>query len=107
MIIGITRMYGRVYGVEENTKPLKEEEELVSLKDFYLKAGPVFPSLIDTGHVLGTAMYVKEIPHFILQDRQGLVRYFRSGSSVEMDLLESLIQTLITQSDHPSDARTE
>lgn len=95
-IVGVTRLYGYVQGYEsEKNQSLERKREIALLGEYCSKLDMPFPSVIDEKDRIGTAVHLDELPHLLLLDAKGTVRFFRSGGIVEHALLEKAIQSAL------------
>lgn len=96
-ILGITRLYGEVFGVETK-ESLTKDQEIKHLNDFCTSSGIPFPSIVDEFHILGDSIYMRDVPFLILLDRKGTFRLFLEGGNIEKELLEGMIKEMLEES---------
>jgi thiol-disulfide isomerase/thioredoxin len=98
-VIGVTRFYGRFNQLDQNLTGLKPEEELGWLEKFKVHHNIPFPyAIADEAAGLRNALLfgVSGIPHIIVIDKKGLVRYYAigSGKASEQTIEKGVIELL-------------
>jgi thiol-disulfide isomerase/thioredoxin len=98
-VIGVTRYYGRFNQLNQNLTNLKPEEELGWLEKFKTHHNIPFPyAIADEAAGLRNALLfgVSGIPHLILIDKKGVVRYYAigSGTSSEHTIEKGVVELL-------------
>ena len=109
-ILGVTSLYGFITrfqpGEEGNVKEVKEEadrkKEVNYLQEYCREAGMAFPTMIDQQKIMAKAFHVREedLPHLLILDRDGILRFFWSRGGGEMEILvEGVIKNLLNDKD--------
>jgi thiol-disulfide isomerase/thioredoxin len=106
-IIGVTDLFGQVFGyAQEEESRLKREEEIRILNEFFKKGEIQFNSLIDEDHRLMKALKVREneLPHIVLLDRKGTIRFFWSiGGGEIKPFLDEIVRNLLKEKEQGKD----
>jgi thiol-disulfide isomerase/thioredoxin len=99
-VVGITSFQGRYRdkdaGISEGTKdePLSRKREIELTEAYIKKHGMIWPCAFSDRSVFDPSYGIQGIPTFVLLDREGNVRYIRSGIGQEKQK-RSIIEKLI------------
>jgi thiol-disulfide isomerase/thioredoxin len=100
-VIGLTRYYGRFNQLGENLTDIGPEVELQWLEKFKVHHSIPFPYAIAdeaTGKQNALVFGVSGIPHMVLIDRKGVVRYYAVGSGkVSEGILDKGVAQLLQE----------